>query len=87
LIEPVAEDTEEVKEVGAPKQAPTVNAFEGGSVIAGPFSRKRVGKKTEKKPVENSLSPRRGVYKIWDNKPVNNVGDGKNTFDVAKDRR
>lgn len=77
---------EESKEE-APKSRSTVNAFKSDAVVSGPFSRKRISPKGETKKVKESVNPRRGVFKIWDNKAVNNVGAGKNSYDVSKERK
>lgn len=69
---------EETEAQAAPKKNKTpateANFERKGAAIAGPFARRRtrpVG--TESKPA-TPVNPRRGVQKIWEDRPINNVG-------------
>lgn len=51
-----------------------------GMNIAGVSGRKKVNKKSGPKKMT------RGSYKIWEDKEVENVGEGVNTYDISKRR-
>lgn len=57
----------------------------GGMSVGGPAGRKRV-KGNAKKQQDVNYSSRRGFQKIWDDKPIQNVGEGVNTTDIPTRR-
>lgn len=68
-----------------PSTPSTKDAFgRGGVAIAGPFARKRVRPREDVAKPAKPNNPRRGVQKIWEDRPINNVGDGTNTYDLPK---
>jgi len=68
-----------------PKSPALVDSFErNGLSVGGPSGRTRVRPKVEGVVNEERISKRRGIYKIWNNKPIKNVGEGTNTYDTKK---
>jgi hypothetical protein len=72
-----------------PTKPSTVDAFSrgGGISVGGPFARRRVRPETDKAKPAKPNNPRRGVQKIWDDEPINNVGDGTTSHDVRNKRK
>ena len=57
-----------------PSTEPTFDR--GGAAIAGPFGRRRLRPISEDKKAATPDNPRRGVQRIWKDRPINNVGQG-----------
>ena len=65
----------------------TEDAFQrGGVAIAGPFARRRVKPRVDKAQPATPTGARRGVQKIWEDRPINNVGGGKTANNVQEER-
>ena len=72
----------------------TINAFDNKGInIGGPFARTRmtVGKPTiveeDAQLKKDDKASRRGIFTIWKDRPVKNVGDGINTYDVRNAKK
>lgn len=78
------EENEGGVEVEAPPAPTTVNAFSDTAVVSGPFARRRIGEKVVK--AKSADNARRGIFKIWEDKTVKNIGDGTNTYDIPSKR-
>lgn len=65
-----------------PDPAPTnvVSKQRGGMAFAGPLAFR---KKNSAKTVKPS-SAKRGISKIWEDRPFNNVGSGTSSYDIPK---
>lgn len=58
-----------------------------GMSFGGPGLRRKK-QQNPKPPVERKeVNPRRGTFKIWDDRPVNNVGGGTSTTDIPQRRK
>ena len=76
------ERVENRRQATVPTKPSTEDAFKrNGTSVGGPFARRRTAPTTDKAKSyavgeDKERDTRRGVFKIWDDKAVNNVGKG-----------
>lgn len=76
------ERVENRRQATVPTEPSTEDAFKrNGTSVGGPFARRRTAPVSDKAKsyelgADKERDSRRGVHRIWDDKPVNNVGKG-----------